>query len=255
MPRPKVIMCCQFGVFALLAVDSVSSRVGTLFSDDGAALTQVGLVVVERHVPQRAAGAEVRAGAVGIVRARSAVVEGRVGSGLRRPGSESSRRSRLAVAAAPVAVGSGDDEVLLAGVLHRVVGHAVVDAVRLAREVAADARQGLGQRRPAVGVVLVVELLVPGLLVHAVELVDLQVLVGLDRRSAVDGEEADPIAAVDRRKRDAGRGLHRQHAGAVVREPVAEVLRSSANRCSCWRRSSRSPCAWSGHRPCRCRSR
>ena len=144
------------------------------------------------------------------------------------------RSARLGLAV-PVAVRGHDREVLLAGVLHRVVRarrrHVGVDAVFLAAVVAADPSQAFARRRSARGNLLE-ELGEPLLLLAAgarVEVADRQeakrVDAGRGRRGLrLHRDEADALGVVERREGQAGCALDERDPGPVIGVPDGEVV-------------------------------
>ena len=127
----------------------------------------------------------------------------------------------------PVAVGRHDREVLLAGILHRVTGHAAVDTVLLASVVAANPCQTFARRRGTERR-LREELAEPGVALCRIEIADRYVLSWVDRRVrrrilGLHGDETDAEAVGQRREREARRALRQADASAVVGVPGGEI--------------------------------
>jgi hypothetical protein len=129
----------------------------------------------------------------------------------------------------PIAVRRGDCEVLLAGILHWVFRHTVVDAVGLPGIVSPNTGQRLAsRRRPARH--LRKELAEPVSALRGVEVTNGQVVRRVDgssaseRRCRQNRQEANPVAVVKRRECQADRTLCEVDTRTVVGVPNGEVL-------------------------------
>ena len=128
--------------------------------------------------------------------------------------------------AIPVAVRAQDHEVLLAGQLNRARVHAVVDTCRHIGEIAAYAGSSFAQWRGSVEAGTV-KLLIPARFLATApgggKIIYTQIAAGEDWTTGINGDEADAICIIQRRKTAAGGGLHHAHTGPVIGIPVGKI--------------------------------